>query len=34
MCQNSVLQNFGDVKNEVFEKNIVFFVFSIFMLET
>ena len=24
------LQNFGDVKNEVFEKNIAFFVFSFF----
>ena len=27
------LQNFGDVKNEVFEKKIAFFVFSFFMLE-
>ena len=28
VCQNSVfLQNFGDVKNEVFEKKIAFFVF-------
>ena len=30
LCQNSVLQNFGDVKNEVFEKNIAFFVFFLF----
>ena len=28
------LQNLGDVKNEVFEKKIAFFVFSFFMLET
>ena len=27
------LQNFGDVKNEVFEKKIAFFVFVFFMLE-
>ena len=27
------LQNFGNVKNEVFEKKIAFFVFSFFMLE-
>ena len=27
------LQNLGDVKNEVFEKKIAFFVFSFFMLE-
>ena len=27
LCQNSVLQNFGDVKNEVFEKKMAFFVF-------
>ena len=27
------LQNLGDVKNEVFEKKIPFFVFSLFMLE-
>ena len=27
MCQNSVLQNLGDVKNEVFEKKIACFVF-------
>ena len=33
LCQNSVLQNLGDVKNEVFEKKIAFFVFVIFMLE-
>ena len=25
LSQNSVLQNFGDVKNEVFEKKIAFF---------
>ena len=34
VCQNSVLQNLGDVKNEVFEKKIAFFAFSFFMLET
>ena len=28
------LQNLGNVKNEVFEKKIAFFVFSFFMLET
>ena len=28
-----LLQNLGDVKNEVFEKNIAFFVFVFFMLE-
>ena len=28
------LQNLGDVKNEVFEKKIAFFVFSFLMLET
>ena len=27
------LQNLGDVKNEVFEKKIAFFVFVFFMLE-
>ena len=27
------LQNFGDVKNEVFEKKIAFFVFVFLMLE-
>ena len=27
LCQNSVLQNSGDVKNEVFEKKIAFLVF-------
>ena len=27
------VQNFGDVKNEVFEKKIAFFVFVFFMLE-
>ena len=27
------LQNLGDVKNEVFEKKIAFFVFFFFMLE-
>ena len=35
LCQNSVffVQNFGDVKSEVFEKKITFFVFVFFMLE-
>ena len=30
MCQNSVFANLGDVKNEVFEKKIAFFVFVFF----
>ena len=33
VCQIVFLQNLGDVKNEVFEKKIAFFVFSFFMLE-
>ena len=30
LCQNSVFAKFGDVKNEVFEKKIAFFVFCLF----
>ena len=31
MCQTSVFANLGDVKNEVFEKKIAFFVFFPFL---
>ena len=34
LCQNSVFANCRDVKNEVFEKKIAFFVFVFSMLET
>ena len=33
VCQHSVFAKLGDVKNEVFEQKIAFFVFSFFMLE-
>ena len=33
LCQNSLLQNFGDVKNEVFEKKIAFFFCLVYVEE-
>ena len=34
LCQNSVFAKCRDVKNEVFEKKLAFFVFVVSMLET